>query len=276
MATVLITGCSTGFGLLTTVELATRGHRVFASMRDTDRAGALREALAAAGATAEVVRLDVTDPASIASAVDDVIAAAGAIDVVVNNAGVAAVSPVEELAVDELARIFETNVFGPLRVVHAVLPRMREAGRGHVVNVTSVAAFVAPPFMGAYAASKHAIDALGEALAAEVAPFGIAVTNVAPGPYLTAMVAAVGDERAAIDPDSPYAARRHTMLDHHEAAMRQNDDPEAVAVAVADAIEADPPPARVVVPEASTFIVQARGATPPEQLRSMLSQSYGV
>jgi NAD(P)-dependent dehydrogenase (short-subunit alcohol dehydrogenase family) len=183
---------------------------------------------------------------------------------------------VEETSVEELASVFETNVFGPLRVSQAALPAMRAQRAGHIVNVTSLAAFVAPPFLGTYAASKHAMDALGEAMAAEVAPFGIHVTNVAPGAYLTEMVGVVDEALAAVDDASPYAERLRTMLRNHGEAMRRQACPEEVAVAVADAIEADPPPAWVVVPASSAGVVAARGATPPEQLRSLLAASYGI
>jgi NAD(P)-dependent dehydrogenase (short-subunit alcohol dehydrogenase family) len=277
---ILITGCSSGFGLLIACELARRGNRVFATMRDPEGRGErLRAALAAEpglGDGVDVLRLDVTDEATIADAVRAVLDRAGRIDAVVNNAGVAGGNAVEETSVEELAAVFETNVYGPLRVAQAVLPAMRAQGRGHVVNVTSVAAFVAPPFMGAYAASKHAADALGEALAAEVAPFGISVTNVAPGAYLTEMIGEVHDALARIDDGSPYADRLRTMLTRHAAAMEQQANPEEVATAVADAIHADPPPARVVVPASSHGVVAARGPTPPEQLRNLLAASYGV
>jgi NAD(P)-dependent dehydrogenase (short-subunit alcohol dehydrogenase family) len=279
MAVVLVTGCSSGFGLLTVCELARRGDRVFASMRDPARDGALRAALAdldEGAVEVEVVPLDVTDEVSVTRAVATVLDTAGRIDVVVNNAGIAAGSSVEETPVATLERVFDTNVFGSLRVTQAALPSMRAQGAGHIVNVTSIAAFVAAPFMGAYAASKHAIDALGESLASEVAPYGIHVTNVAPGAYETAMMGAVDTTLAEVDDASPYAARQRTMLTRHAATMREHADPTEVAVAIADAIHADPPPARVVVPASSGFIVQARGATPPEQLRQLLAQSYGV
>ena len=258
MSVVLITGSSSGFGLLTAVELASRGHRVFASMRDTGRSAPLLGAATRAGVTLEVVQLDVTDRASIDAAVAAVIDGAGSLDVVVNNAGVAHGAPVEEIDPDEFAQVIETNVFGPLRVIQAALPTMRTQGRGHIVNVTSLAAFVSPPFLGVYAASKHAMDALGESLASEVAPFGIHVTNVAPAAYETPMIDTVSTIRTQVDLSSPYADRLKTLLDRHEDSMRANSDPGEVARAIADAIEADPPPARVVVPESSAFIVTAR------------------
>ena len=276
MSNVLVTGSSSGFGLLTVVELARRGDAVVATMRDLARADALRAALAEAGGgvadAVGIVRLDVTDEGSIGEAID----AAGPLDVVVNNAGVASGSPVEETSVDALASVFDTNVYGPLRVIRAVLPAMRAQGAGHIVNVTSLAAFVAPPFMGAYAASKHALDAIGESLAAEVAPFGIHVTNVAPGAYETPMVGMVDREVDGLDPSSPYAERRRTMLERHGQMMRDQPDAADVATAIADAIHADPPPGRVVVPAASAGMAGLRGSMAPEQLRSILASSYGI
>lgn len=275
MTTVLVTGCSSGFGLLTAVELARRGDRVVATMRDPSREDGLKRALADAGidgGQVQVLRLDVTDDRSVRAAVE----AVGALDVVVNNAGVPSGSPVEETTIDALASVFDTNVYGAVRVIHAVLPAMRAQRRGHIVNVTSLAAFVAPPFMGAYAASKHALDALGEALAAEVAPFGIHVTNVAPGAFDTPMVGTVDRELDGIDPASPYGERRRTMLRRHGELMRAQGEASEVARAIADAVHADPPPGRVVVPSSSTGLAGLRGSMAPEQLRSMLSASYGI
>ena len=278
MSVVLVTGCSTGFGLLTAVELARRGDRVFASMRDLGRAGHLRAALEAAGLAdaVTVVPLDVTDESSVRGAVTKVTDEAGRLDVVVNNAGMAAGSSVEETPITTMARVFDTNVFGGVRVIQAALPAMRAQGSGHIVNVTSLAAFVAPPFLGAYAASKHAMDALGEALAAEVAPFGIHVTNVAPGAYETPMITTVDTELAALDPSSPYRERHRTLLVRHAEMMRENPDASTVAEAIADAIHAEPPPGRVVVPAGSAATAGLRGSMRPEQLRALLAASYGI
>ena len=275
MATVLITGCSSGFGLLTAVELARRGDRVFASMRNLSKDGDLRSALKDAGVIAEVVQLDVLDDASAAAAVATVVEQSGGIDVLVNNAGIGYMAPLEEITPQQVGDMFGTNIGGTIRMIKEVLPHMRAAERGHIVNVTSIAAFVSPPFLGAYAATKHAVDALGEALAGEVAPYGIHVTNVAPGTYKTAMVAGVTDAIAATEL-SAYAERFRTAISRHEAMMNAADTPEDVAVAIADAIHADVPPARVVVPASSEGIAQARGPMPPEQLRDLMRQTYGV
>lgn len=273
MAVVLVTGCSTGFGLLTACELARRGDVVFASMRDLSKRAALDEA---SSGGVEVVALDVTDDASVTSAVAEVVGRTGRLDVLVNNAGIGAGGAVEETPIADLEALLATNVVGSVRVMRAVLPVMRAQRSGHVVNVTSVAAFVAPPFMGAYAATKHALDALGESLAVEVAPFGIHVTNVAPAAYETAMLATVEQVNDGLDDASPYATAMRSVLGRHAASMRARPAPDEVAVAIADAVHADVPPARVVVPESEEYIVAARGTTPPADLRALLASAYGL
>jgi NAD(P)-dependent dehydrogenase (short-subunit alcohol dehydrogenase family) len=244
-------------------------------MRDRSRADALRKALADAGTDATIVQLDVLDDASVATAVKTVLADAGGIDALVNNAGIGYLGPLEEMTAQQIGDMFGTNIGGMIRVTKEVLPHMRAAGKGHIVNVTSVAAFLSPPFMGAYAATKHAVDALGEALAGEVAPYGIHVTNVAPGAFHTAMIQGVGEAMAATE-QSAYQERFRTAVERHEAMMRAADTPEDVATAIADAIHTDPPPARVVVPAESAGFVAARGTVPPEQLRDIMRQTYGV
>jgi NAD(P)-dependent dehydrogenase (short-subunit alcohol dehydrogenase family) len=172
---ILITGTSSGIGLLTAVELSRRGARVFASMRDLSRGDNLRSAEAEAGLTVDVLQLDVTSESSVQNAVDQVLRSAGRLDVVVNNAGTTAVGPLEcadEQAVDS---IFQTNIIGVIRVMRAVLPAMRRQGGGRIVNIGSV---IAEPRSGAklmslYATTKAALQALTLDLNKELAPLGI-------------------------------------------------------------------------------------------------------
>ncbi len=170
---VLITGCSSGFGRGAAVELAKRGHEVVATARRRETLDDLD--------VAATLTLDVDDESSIAAAVSD----AGPIDALVNNAGFGIVGPIESVPVDEARRMFETNVFGSVRMIQAVLPQFRERGSGVVVNVTSVAGRVCPPLGGFYAASKHALEAISDALHYEVAHFGIRVAIVEPGAFTT-------------------------------------------------------------------------------------------
>src|SRR5512140_1015565 len=184
MANVFITGCSSGFGLLTALHFARQGDRVFATLRTPATADALHAAVAAERLPITVLELDVRDPASVTAAVR----AAGPIDVLVNNAGVELRSSIEDAAEEDVQWQFDTNVFGLLRVLRAVLPGMRERRAGIVVNVSSIAGLVSRPYGGLYAATKHAVEAITEALHFEVAPFGIRVVSIEPGQYGTRLL----------------------------------------------------------------------------------------
>ncbi|MEY4338517.1 MAG: hypothetical protein RLZ14_367, partial [Actinomycetota bacterium] len=159
MANVLITGCSSGFGELAALTFADRGHRVFASMRTPGKSAAI-----AARADIEQVALDVTSSASVDAAVAGVLDAAGHIDILVNNAGIEVFGAVHLFSDEEVVRQFDTNVTGIIRVVRAVVPAMLAHGSGAIVNVGSVAGRVGAPYGGLYAASKHAVEALTEAM----------------------------------------------------------------------------------------------------------------
>jgi NAD(P)-dependent dehydrogenase (short-subunit alcohol dehydrogenase family) len=172
---VLVTGCSTGIGRALARELHARGHRVFASARNR----AALDELAAAGIA--TLALDVNDPASIQAAVDQVIAAAGRIDVLINNAGVNHFGPLMELPLASLRSVLDTNVVGLAAVTQAVFPHMADRRSGLVINVGSVVGLLATPFAAAYCASKSAVHMLSEVLRMELAPFGIRVVVVQPG-----------------------------------------------------------------------------------------------
>jgi NAD(P)-dependent dehydrogenase (short-subunit alcohol dehydrogenase family) len=185
MSVMLITGCSSGFGLLAALHCARNGDTVYASMRDTSKASPLETARQSEGLPLHVVELDVTDAASVESAVQNVLDTAGRIDVLVNNAGIGARGPMEETEDDEVKEIFETNFFGALRCMRAVAPVMRAQGSGMVINVSSLAGVVTAPFQGVYSASKRALEAATEAFYYEMHPFGVSFTLIEPGGFET-------------------------------------------------------------------------------------------
>jgi NAD(P)-dependent dehydrogenase (short-subunit alcohol dehydrogenase family) len=187
MSVTLITGCSSGFGLGAAVALAKRGGTVVATMRNTAKAGPLRKAAGAAGVDVVVAPLDVTDSSSRARAVAEVVARYGQIDVLINNAGLCSIGASEMLGEDNLRDQFETNVFAVYALTAAVLPGMRARRSGRIVNVSSVAAFFAPKYMMAYAATKHALDALSAEMDLELKEFNVRVTSVAPVGFGTAL-----------------------------------------------------------------------------------------
>jgi NAD(P)-dependent dehydrogenase (short-subunit alcohol dehydrogenase family) len=199
--TILITGTSSGFGRDTAETLARAGHTVYASMRDI--AGVNRphaEALRALGLA--VVQLDVTDDASVESAVAAVLAKTGRIDVLINNAGIAAAGVSEAFTPDQVRALFEVNVFGLQRVLRAALPAFRRQGDGLIVNVGSILGRVTFPFFGLYGASKYAVEALSDSYRYELSQFGVDVVLLQPSAYPTNMYASVqqpADARRAAD-----------------------------------------------------------------------------
>jgi NAD(P)-dependent dehydrogenase (short-subunit alcohol dehydrogenase family) len=188
--TILVTGASSGFGRDTAETLARTGHVVFASMRDVnskhrDRASALRKQGIA------VVELDVSNDASVETAVSEVLAHTGRIDVLINNAGIASAGVTEAFTADQAKVIFNTNVVGLLRTTRAVLPTMRAQGSGLIINIGSILGRVTFPFFGIYGASKFAVEALTESLRCEVSQLGIEVVLVQPSAYPTNMYAVI-------------------------------------------------------------------------------------
>ena len=240
MAHVLITGCSSGFGLLTALRFGRAGDRVVATMRTPEKApAALTEPIAKERLPITIGRLDVCDPASVAAAVKD----AGEVDVLVNNAGIELRSSIEDASDADVQRQFDTNVFGSLRMMRAVLPQMRARKRGTIVNLSSIAGIVARPFGGLYSATKHAIEAICEALHFEASPMGIRVILVQPGSYATRLIenAVDGDGFDAASPYWPAHLRFEEALARLRAGTGGMQDAQEVADLIYTAVN-DPTP----------------------------------
>ena len=238
MRTVLITGTSTGIGLVTAEALATRGWRVFATMRDPAKKDTLQDAVRTAGLEdrISIEQLDVTSGASIEAAVASILSrTGGALDAVVHNAGTAIAGALEDLPEQEIRRVFETNFFGVLRLTRAVLPAFRAAKHGRIVIVSSEAAFCGQPLNSIYCASKWAVEGFAESLAFEVFPFGVDVVLVEPGPHRSE----IWHNSPRFQPrDSAYFAwgqRVLTNADRHY--ERIAGDPTAVAAVIVTALE---------------------------------------
>jgi NAD(P)-dependent dehydrogenase (short-subunit alcohol dehydrogenase family) len=198
MTVWFITGASRGFGLEITKEALSRGDDVIATARNPQ---AIADALPDAGEHLLAVPLDVHEPAQITAAVDAGIARFGRIDVLVNNAGRGLVGAIEETSDDEARAVFDVNVFGLLAVTRAVLPHLRAQRSGKVLNLSSVGGFVAWPGWGLYSATKFAVEGLSEAMTHELAPLGIQVTAIEPGPFRTNFLdgSSLGVTQARID-----------------------------------------------------------------------------
>src|SRR5690349_19832232 len=268
MPVTLVTGTSTGIGYATALHFARRGHTVVATMRNLVKAGPLETAAREEKLPLVVRELDVTRPESIDRAVAATRETEGAIDVLVNNAGIGGATPLELTPEDEHRAMFEANYWGPIRMIRAVLPSMRERRAGSIVNVTSIAGRVATPNQIAYSASKHALAAASEALAHEVAAFGVRVAIIEPGVIQTAIFEnSAGATR--YDKTSPYRQimRRNGKL--FAAGFRNPGQPETVAEAIFEAITTNRPRLRYPVGVDAEGLVAGRARLNDEEWVAM-------
>jgi NAD(P)-dependent dehydrogenase (short-subunit alcohol dehydrogenase family) len=231
MATVLITGTSSGIGLATALDLAKAGHKVYATMRNPERAPQLSQQASAEGLPITILTMDVDSDQSVSDCFTAVFRRGEQIDVLVNNAGIERHGSFEELPMEEIRATMETNYFGALRCIRQVLPGMRERGSGCIINVTSVAGKVACSPLGPYAASKFALEAASEVLAQEMKPFGVRVAIVEPGIIDTPMPHAI----TKAPPSNYRQGRQFGAL--FEASLKNPVPPSVVAVVIRDIIE---------------------------------------
>ncbi|MFF9090618.1 SDR family NAD(P)-dependent oxidoreductase [Streptomyces sp. NPDC014991] len=254
--TVLITGTSSGIGLSAAVAAARAGWHTVATLRDTTRAGALREAAAEAGVTLDIRQLDVTDETSVTAAVDGVIADHGRLDAVVNNAGAGHLGTLENDAMDDVRDVMEVNFFGVLNVSKAALAHLRATG-GRLVTVTSVGGVIGQPFNEAYCAAKFAVEGYMESLAPVARTLGVSVSVVEPGAVATEFVNNVGVDLNADIAAGPYSDALRRYIDRATEQFLKADvqTSAAAAEAVMEALHADRPAFRIQTSDwARTFV----------------------
>jgi NAD(P)-dependent dehydrogenase (short-subunit alcohol dehydrogenase family) len=187
---IIITGSSNGFGLKAAKDFADKGNKVYATMRNPNGKNANAKAdLESYSTHIKVVDMDVTNEASVKEAMATILAEAGSVDVLINNAGIMYLGITEAFSVEQARFQMETNYFGAIRVMQAVLPSMRKAGSGLIINTSSLVGRMSPPFFGTYTATKHALEGYSQALRYEVSPFGVDVVMVEPGPFGTGLLA---------------------------------------------------------------------------------------
>lgn len=257
---VLVTGAARAIGAATVKELAERGHEVVATARQPDLLAELPAMCR--------LRLDVTDPESVAAALEQ----AGELDAVVNNAALTVEGPIESFPIDRLRAMFETNTIGPVRVIQAVLPAWRKRGSGVIVNLSSVQGRIGPPLEGAYAATKHALEAISEALHIEVGHFGIRVAIIEPG-YIAPGMKHTADVPG---PDSYDELRRQWGGNVSAVAPGGRTPAGVVARAIAEAIEQPATPLRVVVGDDAAMVLAARRRLEDDEFEAAMREMLGL
>jgi NAD(P)-dependent dehydrogenase (short-subunit alcohol dehydrogenase family) len=270
---VLITGCSTGIGRATAEQLAKDGWNVYATARKPEDI----EDLKAAGA--KTLALDVTDESSMAGAVTRIEEAEGPIGALVNNAGYSQSGAVETIPLDSVRRQFETNVFGLMRMCQLVMPGMRKAGSGRIVNISSMGGKLVFPGGGVYHATKHAVEALSDALRYEVAGFGVDVVIIEPGLIITEFGETAVGSMAETDNDGPYAKFNHDVAAATAGAYkggmaRFGGGPEKVADKIEKALTARRPHTRYKVTASAGVIMGMRKTMTDRMWDRFVSSQY--
>jgi NAD(P)-dependent dehydrogenase (short-subunit alcohol dehydrogenase family) len=278
--TVLITGATDGLGRAAALLLAEKGYRVFAAGRSAEKRAELDRLAASKKLPLESIELDVCDESSVTRAVQQMLQKAGNIDVLINNAGVGLMAVAEELKLDDLRRLYETNIFGLLRVTQAVLPHMRERKSGRILMLSSVAGILTPPTYGAYSSSKHAVEALSNALRLELYPFNVEVILIEPGYIMTNFQqTAKGLAESYIEGStaSPYAKIYEGAIAGATNSRRESKTtPEDCARVILQAIEASHPKARYTVTPLAKWAAFGRRILPDTLLDSFLRRKFGI
>ena len=260
---VLITGASSGIGKAIAESLQANNFNVFGTSRNPQQKGTSFPLLA----------LDVTKPETIKEAVAQIISQAGRIDVLINNAGIGITGPIEETPDEEIKKAFDTNYFGPLNVMKAVLPDMRRRKQGLIINVTSIAGYMGLPFRGIYSASKGALELTTEALRMELKQFNVKLTNIAPGDFATNIAA--GRYHAPVIDGSPYEKAYSNTLNLMNEHVDAGKDPSIMAKAILEIIEKEDPKIHYKVGEPlQKFSIVLKRVLPDKVYENLLLKHY--
>lgn len=261
---VLITGGSSGIGKSIGEFLTDKGFTVYGTSRTPERY---------TDSKFQLVALDVADTNSIKQAVETVIKTSGRLDILINNAGAGITGPIEEIPDAEIQRNFETNFFGPIRVIKAVLPQMRKQQSGLIINITSIAGYMGLPYRGIYSASKGALELITEAFRMEIKDFNIQMTNVAPGDFATNIAA--GRYHAPVLDNSPYKTPYGNTLKLMDAHVDSGKDPQLMAKAIYKIINSPNPKVHYKVGEfMQKFSIVLKRILPDKVYEKMLMKHY--
>ncbi len=277
---VLVTGATDGLGRATAIMLAARRYRVFAGGRNAERRAALDQLARERKLPLETLQLDVRDDASVDACISEIERRAGPVDVLMNNAGIAIGAAMEEISIDDLLKVYDTNVFGLLRVTKRVLPEMRRRRRGRIINMSSIAGKIAAPILGPYSSSKHAVEAISDSLRHELYPFGIFVVLIEPGYIETSMNRTAGElssTYAGAAERSPYRGVYQGFLGSWEKTRKASaDTPEDCARVILRAIEENPPRARYLVTRPAKIAAFMRRVMPDRAFDRGMRKQFGL
>jgi len=252
----LVTGCSSGIGFETALELSRANYFTYATMRNTSKAGKIQEIAKKDNLKLQVIELDVDKEESIKSAVKKIQEQKGRIDVLVNNAGYGLFGCLEDVSMDELKAQFETNFFGVVRLIQEIAPSMRKQGSGIIVNVSSLAGRIGFPGTPAYISSKFALEGLSECMRYELSPFGIKTIIIEPGViktnFFSAMKVSEGKQ------DSPYKEITEKVMNGVKMMSEMGTPPDEVAKTIIKAIQTEEPLPRYIVGSDASMFLEAK------------------
>jgi NAD(P)-dependent dehydrogenase (short-subunit alcohol dehydrogenase family) len=268
----VVTGSSSGIGLATSIALARNGYLTYATMRNLAKRDSIQSIADKQHLSIRVVQLDVTDENSIKSAIQSILSEAGRIDLLVNNAGYVLTGAFEDIGINEIKALYETNVFGVIRVTQAVLPIMRKQGLGRIINISSGAGRIGYPGGSAYVSSKFALEGLSESMAYEIEQFGIRTVLVEPGFVRTKIGENMAISKKTQDPNSPYSQMMQMMSSNQERMLENGSDADLVASVVAEAATAKEPNLRYLVGKDVQQMMAAKKSMSDEEFQKMLKQ----
>lgn len=276
----LITGGTDGLGRAAALMLAERGYRVFAGGRNAERIEALEHFALERKVPLEAIELDVCDDASVDRATSEIERRAGAVEVLVNNAGIAIAATMEEITLADLRKQFETNFFGLVRVTQRVLPGMRRRRSGRIINMSSIAGKLSTPLFGPYSSSKHAVEAVSDAMRLELYAFGIQVVLIQPGYIPTSMNRNAGELSAAYAngaEQSPYKNIYKGFLESWTKVTESaRNTPEDCARVILRAVEENPPRARYAVTRQAKIGMLARRFLSDRAMDRQIRKELGI
>jgi NAD(P)-dependent dehydrogenase (short-subunit alcohol dehydrogenase family) len=268
----VVTGSSSGIGLATSIALARNGYLTYATMRNLAKRDSIQSIADKQHLSIRVVQLDVTDENSIKSAIQSILSEAGRIDLLVNNAGYVLTGAFEDIGINEIKALYETNVFGVIRVTQAVLPIMRKQGLGRIINISSGAGRIGYPGGSAYVSSKFALEGLSESMAYEIEQFGIRTVLVEPGFVRTKIGENMAISKKTQDPNSPYSQMMQMMSSNQERMLENGSDADLVASVVAEAATAKEPNLRYLVGKDVQQMMAAKKSISDEEFQKMMKQ----